>query len=92
MRLILPLIAFIGTLSLTTAKEKPILAYWEDGSCGPDGDDANWEWCRWTEGVCSEVVKTSKCSSGVAKLIDVTKNFEVKGCKFFYGARYSCSV
>jgi len=90
MRLILPLIAFIGTLSLTTAKET-ILAYWDYGSCGPDGDDANWEWCRWTKGVCLEWVKTSKCSSGVAKLIDVKKNFKQNGCEFFYGARYSCS-
>ena len=68
-----------------------ILSYWDYGSCGPDGDDANWEWCRWTKGVCLEWVKTSKCSSGVAKLMDVTKNFEQNGCKFFYGARYSCS-
>ena len=37
-----------------------IPAYWDDGSCGPNGDDANWEWCDKKEGSCQTKVYTNK--------------------------------
>ena len=78
-----------------------LLAYWDQGSCGPDGDNANWEWCDTDRGGnCDPVVMTDKCRSGVATLIDIQGKetstsyqdlFQFDGCNYAYYARYTCS-
>ena len=80
-----------------------LLAYWDRGNCGPDGDNSNWEWCDKRAGEnCHPVVKTDKCSSHLATLIDVLgdqnanadhhlNNFHHLGCNYAYYARYKCT-
>ena len=68
-----------------------VLSYWDEGVCGPDGNDANWEWCEQTQGSCKESIFTSKCPSGAAKLQEFRKDYELNGCKYFYRAIYVCT-
>ena len=68
-----------------------ILAYWDYGTCGPVGNDANWDWCERTQGSCKDTISTSKCSSGTAKLQKLQKDFELDGCKYHYRADYACT-
>ena len=52
-----------------------MIAYWDNGSCGPNGSNANWEWCdKSGGGACKENVKTEKCPSGTASLKKVFGN------------------
>ena len=77
-----------------------IIAYWDRGSCGPNGDDFNWDWCdRNRGGPCKKDVSTNKCPSGTASLQKVYGNqhltgystqYQVNGCGFAYYAIYYC--
>ena len=85
-----------------------MIAYWEKGSCGPYENDHNWEWCdTYKGGSCKKQVNTSKCPSGIAKLISVKGNELTKtenkylaediyedpktGCQYYYFATYACT-
>ena len=80
-----------------------VLAYWDLGSCGPNGDNANWNWCgKRGGGACKESVKTRKCPSGTASLKqifgnqhatedDVLFEYHLNGCKYAYYAIYACT-
>ena len=77
-----------------------IIAYWDRGGCGPNGDDFNWDWCdRNRGGPCKKDVSTNKCASGTASLQKVYGNqylsgystqYQVNGCSYAYYAIYSC--
>ena len=77
-----------------------IFAYWDYGSCGPQGDDSNWEWCdKRGGGPCQNEVTTSQCTSGTALLSAVnghqqatrfSDNYVLNGCKYAYYAIYTC--
>ena len=79
-----------------------VVAYWDDGSCGPYGDDANWEWCdNRSGGPCQNQVSTQRCPSGSATLQYVhgnqfakdnheLQNYERNGCYYAYYAIYKC--
>jgi len=82
-------------------------AYWDEGSCGPYGNDHNWEWCDTNMGgPCKKQVNTLQCRSGIAKLTEV-KGDELAssiqlnpnvyqdpktGCKYAYFATYTCTT
>ena len=81
-----------------------MIAYWEQGSCGPYGNDYNWEWCDTLKGgPCKKQVNTPKCQSGIAELTSVKGNEFAKhpvsnnfqdpksGCKYAYFATYTCT-
>ena len=84
-------------------KDPSLIAYWDAGSCGPYGNDYNWEWCDTLNGgPCKKQVITSKCRSGIAKLISVKGNEFSKrskksyrdpktGCYYMYFATYACT-
>ena len=58
--------------SSTPIEDSLLPAYWDDGSCGPYGNDHNWEWCDTNMGgPCKKQVNTLKCRSGIAKLTEV---------------------
>ena len=79
-----------------------VVAYWDHGSCGPYGDDGNWEWCdKRYGGPCENQVLTNKCPSGSATLRRVhgnqfakdnneLQNYKLKGCSYAYYATYAC--
>merc|ERR1712232_46611 len=67
-------------------------AYWDYGSCGPHGDNHNWDWCGTWRFRCPEMrpVPTELCASGNAVLVE-TKYFQKIGnCPYAYYAQYAC--
>ena len=78
-----------------------LVAYWDDGDCGPYGDDYNWDWCGANSGEpCKQQVTTDQCPSGTANLkivegnqnaVDTEQNFQLGNCWFTYYAEYQCS-
>jgi hypothetical protein len=38
-----------------------LVAYWDIGTCGPLGDDANWEWCEKDKFQCKPEVAFGCC-------------------------------
>ena len=68
-----------------------VFSYWDSYSCGPDGNDANWEWCRRKEGICNDTISTSKCPSGTATLKEFQRNLGLHGCHYHYRAVYFCT-
>jgi len=72
-------------------------AYWEGGSCGPDGNDANWEVCGERDGVCPEYVTWTQCASGQAQLHFFSRDWiihnpgEAEACHFEWYAEYICA-
>ena len=74
-----------------------LVSYWDQGDCGPYGNDYNWDWC-WKG--CKQEVVTNVCPDGTAQLKTVegdpyattfNKNYQVDGCWFAYYATYACS-
>merc|ERR1712007_109559 len=47
-----------------------LAAHWDNGECGPHGDNHNWEWCDQWSFNCSGIVavSTQVCASGRARL------------------------
>ena len=99
---------YSGLVIFSTPIEESLLpAYWDDGSCGPYGNDHNWEWCDTNMGgPCKKQVNTLKCRSGIAKLTEV-KGDELAssiqlnpnvyqdpktGCRYAYFATYTCTT
>merc|ERR1712232_1474952 len=71
-----------------------LAAYWDNGECGPRGDNYNWEWCgRWSFN-CSDTVAVSTqiCTSGRARLAHQQRFVSVGSCTYAYYAQYSCVV
>lgn len=69
-----------------------LAAYWDNGECGPHGDNHNWEWCdRWSFN-CSEAVTVSTeiCASGRAGLVHKQRFVRVGACTYAYYAQYAC--
>merc|ERR1712125_148214 len=86
----------VPTQSGTTPPTKNTLlsAYWDNGECGPEGNNHNWEWCdRWNFKCRKSVnVSTDICSSGRAVLAN-TKTFNSVGnCTYAYYAQYECEA
>merc|ERR1712232_1209612 len=84
----------VPTQSGTTPPTKNTLlsAYWDYGSCGPHGDNHNWDWCGTWRFRCPEMrpVPTELCASGNAVLVE-TKYFQKIGnCPYAYYAQYAC--
>ena len=90
--------------SIRIEKDPSLIAYWDGGSCGPYGNDHNWEWCDTKNGgPCKKQVSTSKCPSGIATLLSVKGNESAKspfpnnykdpetGCYYAYFATYTCT-
>ena len=77
-------------MSVLLLSSVTIPAYWDKESCGPNGDDANWEWCDKKEGSCQTKVHTTKCSSGIATLTHKSNSYKLNGCEFMYYATYTC--
>ena len=85
----------------TEADTNEIVAYWDRGDCGPNGDDDNWDWCNtYTGKPCIDMINTSKCRGGVATLKVVhgddhataySDNYELDGCQYAYYAVYTCA-
>ena len=81
-----------------------VVSYWDEGSCGPDGDDYNMNWCRlswydenWPEGSCNEKVSTNLCSTDTATLLEFRQahgktwsSFVFQGCNYYFRAIYAC--
>jgi len=71
-----------------------LAAYWDNGECGPHGDNYNWEWCgRWSFN-CSDTVAVSTqiCISGRARLAHQQRFVSVDSCTYAYYAQYICVV
>merc|ERR1712232_1531416 len=85
----------VPTQSGTPPTKNTLLsAYWDNGECGPEGNNHNWEWCdRWNFKCRKSVnVSTDICSSGRAVLAN-TKTFNSVGnCTYAYYAQYECEV
>jgi prolyl-tRNA editing enzyme YbaK/EbsC (Cys-tRNA(Pro) deacylase) len=82
-----------------------LVAYWDYGSCGPAGDDHNWDWCHQHSFQCEKEVATDKCDSGIAVLVRThgtgyNSNYNgvtipwgtvsINGCDYAYFAEYTC--
>ena len=76
------------------------MSYWDNGDCGPYGDDYNSQWCGGSEG-CKQQVKTDQCTSGTANLKTVegdqnangwAKNYKIDDCWYTYYAIYECDT
>ena len=71
-----------------------LLAYWDSGSCGHAGDDANAAWCGgvndW-ECPADITVDTSLCPSGSAHLAYMLEHITVDDCYYAYYAQFICS-
>ena len=80
-----------------------LVAYWDQDSCGPNGDDYNWQWCDERRGgPCKGQVSTDFCPSGIASLKEVhgnqyathnneLQNYQLNGCNYAYYATYECT-
>ena len=78
-----------------------LVSYWDNGNCGPYGDDYNWQWCGESTGEpCQQQVTTDQCPSGTADLkivegdqnaVGVQDNYKIDDCWFTYYAEYACS-
>lgn len=82
------------TPTATNATNTLLAAYWDNGECGPHGDDHNWEWCdRWNFR-CQEsvVVPTNICASGRAALAHKQTFTSDGNCTYAYYAQYECEV
>jgi len=77
-----------------------LTAYWDSGSCGPEGDDFNWDWCGTTDGECPDTVTvdSSLCASNMARLETFSGTGEccssavIDGCNYAYHAQYVCEL
>merc|ERR1719253_63732 len=65
-----------GTCTCTPSPSIPkptgddkIVAYWDYGNCGPQGNDYNWDWCSQASFKCDQEVSTNLCGSGKAELV-----------------------
>jgi len=77
-------------------KNPRLVAYWDDGNCGPVGDDHNWQWCKETKAKCAKFICTSECPSGQAELVykrggNHLGSLTIDGCSYAYFAQYHCS-
>jgi hypothetical protein len=68
-----------------------VLAYWDAGACGPNGDDSNWIFCGQTSGKCKAQVTTSQCACGTARLVKKHEYKREGSCTFIYYAEYKCT-
>merc|ERR1719461_1241388 len=69
---------------------KVVLAYWDNGFCGPKGDDANWGFCGQTARQCKQEVTTTECASRAATLVSFREDVVIDGCSYVYYAEYEC--
>ena len=77
-----------------------VVAYWDNGSCGPKGADHNWAWCnKKSGGGCQVEVTTNECPSGLATLRTVhgdqyatsmDDQYVLDDCTYAYYAIYDC--
>lgn len=69
-----------------------LAGYWDNGECGPHGDNHNWEWCdRWQFNCTDTVtVSTQICTSGRARLAHQQRFVSVGACTYAYYAQYAC--
>jgi len=90
----------IPDLGLATSPNSPngkLAAYRDIGSCGPLGDNQNWQWCGRQGFECQHTVSTSECPSGKAELLSthgsgkVDSPVSLDGCNYVYFAQYQCS-
>jgi len=79
------------TTSSTTFDDSQLTAYWDYQSCGPKGDNYNWEWCG-ANFQCKPIVEvaTSTCASGLASLAETSTFITKDGCQYAYFAQYIC--
>merc|ERR1712232_129243 len=69
-----------------------LAAYWDNGDCGPHGNNHNWEWCdRWNF-KCQKSVSTDICDSGRAVLVNTQTFISDGNCTYAYYAQYECEV
>jgi hypothetical protein len=86
------------TNAVAEANDPRLTAYWDEGSCGPKGNDYHWGWCGEKAGSCSKIVSTALCQSGKASLVSVQGNGEccksatIDGCNYAYFAQYKCQA
>lgn len=91
-------LSFTAVFELDIPNPGSVFAYWDVGSCGPHGDDANWELCAGPTNSpqCQHTISTTMCPSGRANLHrvsgDGTKGSytDTNGCSYFYSAEYKC--
>lgn len=69
-----------------------LAAYWDNGNCGPLGNNHNWEWCDQWNFSCQKYVKTDICPSGQAVLVSKKTFASVGNCTYAYYAQYECEV
>jgi len=69
-----------------------LAAYWDLGSCGPAGDDQNWDWCSAWKFQCPEQRQVSQeiCASGVAVRVQMESFVKKDSCYYAYHAQYAC--
>ena len=68
-----------------------ILAYWDRGACGPNGDDHNWQWCNRQAGTCPPEIFTEECATGKAVRTFFQKPRNTPRCGYFYYSEYTCT-
>ena len=69
--------------------------YFDEGNCGPDGDNANWEICDKENFDCPPHIDNIECPTGKAfisrKEGDGTcESVTIDGCSYSYYVEYSC--
>ena len=72
-----------------------MVAYWDLGSCGPEGDDLNWMVCENMRFNCPDIIHLDSCPSGRAFKYNVygdgsRGSYIANGCTFFYWTEYVC--
>lgn len=74
-------------------------AYWDKGSCGPDGDDANWAVCGKQDANCPEVIEGRDECDGFPAHRTLMKGHGKWGkywhegkCEMAYYAEYTCGA
>merc|ERR1712232_887738 len=89
-----PTVAPTATPTASDGADTLLAAYWDNGECGPHGNDHNWEWCdRWNFRCQKSVaVSTDICTSGRAVLASTKTFISVGHCTYAYYAQYECEV
>lgn len=69
--------------------------YWDRGTCGPEGNDANWEICNFRAFDCPASIETHECPGGIAeKSLSIEATIDrphvINRCGYIYYVEYSC--
>merc|ERR1719323_2513538 len=76
-----------------------LVAYWDQGACGPGGNDLNWGICGYRNGTCPDEIVLNTCPATHKAVLHrqlgkgmppLSWNVSLNGCTYNYYAEYVC--